>query len=154
MYMDYWQSNPHNYYYLSEIPYNKNHVLGDNWAYTSNYSPELPRNDVQNQRQTERRISLLTSAAPEVNQLGNGFFRYSWDSGVGPKETLICFLEGDGLNVITGGFAFVGSMAFEGNVPPIYLLESYPYAKNRWVISLHNPSNDSRRLRFYLIAKR
>ncbi|MDL5141674.1 hypothetical protein [Bacillus atrophaeus] len=151
--MEYWQSNPHNYYYQSEVPYNKSLGFSNNWTSPNNYLPELRHNEVQNQRQKERRISLLASAAPEENRLGNGFFRYSWDSGIGDNETLICFLEGNGLNVITGGFALVGSMAFEGNVPPIYLLESYPYAKNRWVISLHNPSNDSRRLRFYLIAK-
>lgn len=108
----------------------------------------------QSPRQQERRISLLTSIADEVNDLGNGFYRFRWDTGVGPRENLVCFMEGDGLNVISGGFAFVGSMAFEGSIPPIYLLESFPYAANRWVNSLHNPLRDSRRLRFYLIAKR
>ncbi|MBA5716339.1 hypothetical protein DT035_16220 [Bacillus subtilis] len=98
-------------------------------------------------RQRRRDITLDIRGASSTD-LGNGFYSYQWADIVviNPNEYLVCFLEGQNINVINGGFA-------PGDYAPMYAMESFPRRRNQWVVTVHNPTGSTRHLSLYLIAK-
>ncbi|MGM0748767.1 MAG: hypothetical protein ACQEUS_13185 [Bacillota bacterium] len=98
-------------------------------------------------RQSRREITVDIRRASQTD-LGNEFFSYEWSNFVviNPNEYLVCFLEGQNINVLNGGFA-------PRDYAPMYAMESFPRRKNQWVITVHNPTGSARELSLYLIAK-
>ncbi|WP_412094441.1 hypothetical protein [Bacillus atrophaeus] len=106
---------------------------------------ERSAEDFSRQRRREIRLDIRGASRTE---LGNEFYSYEWSTPaqINPNEFLICYLEGQNINVLNGGFA-------PGDFAPMYAMESFPRRRNQWVVTVHNPTSSRRELSLYLIAK-
>lgn len=119
--------------------YSTNYYSHQN-QYPNSYSPQDQENRVA------RRVELGRGSSEPYEDLGHGFFSFKWiNRKIGTNETVTYFLNSEGMNVISAGYAIAGEER-------AFALESYPRLKEQWVITVMNPSAQ-RDIQLFLIAK-
>ncbi|WP_306008092.1 hypothetical protein [Bacillus sp. MMSF_3353] len=164
MYNNYWNPNqdmmyqnsvpnvdPNNSFYLNTGRNNmfdssNFHGVGFNNNNQIQYQTYPTNNELK--REYRMDLDVPVGMVPPENDLGNGFFRFTWENRtIDRKQILPVTIHAGSLNVINAGYGIQG-------LGDAMLVESLPKDKNTWYMTVQNLSDAQRKIGFYLIAKR
>jgi hypothetical protein len=92
---------------------------------------------------------VVTAKKARIKQnLGNGFERFVFTHTVGPNTVFTETFNAGNLKVISGGWFIQNNLS-----QVAYATSSYSQSPNRWIITLANPTSNSRQASFTFITK-